>query len=690
MRKKIILRFVLTVLLLAALIIEGCGVGIKKGIKVMNWKNKSGETGVVKYDELMNSLESFPIVFEYDGVEYSGFKGFLVRSQETTDISNGRETVTVLYNSKINADFRLVTRVYPDENAYEYVIYIENNTQKNTKIFKNIEFRMTFEGVCPYISGLQGDGGVSWYKAYEKDMTDSRNRHLSFTSTSGRPTHHVFPYYNLSYGSEDRTRGTFIAVGWPGTWHTGFETDDTRVVFSAGQNDVNTYIAPGETFRTPLMAFVDYNDTAVDEQANIWRHYFINDVMRKVSGELPETLAGISQMADGMNNRSVLRILNAYKDAGIELDTFWMDAGWYSGASGETVSWPNTGTQEVDLSRFPDGLASIGEYCDENNIKYLLWFEPEDIRLDKDTFLQNNPEFKEEWILGKTMEGTWLEGYLLDLGNAEAREWLIERVSGVIESSGLSIYRQDFNSDPAGAWAANDTSERAGMTENQYVQGYLAYWDALIEKYPYIMIDSCASGGGRNDLETMKRSVPLHYSDLFDGSGDANNTDKTRITQSLFAWFPYFKNESYSVSSYTTRINYAPYTLLKMPNPTSKSADWEGLKTAYSEYELIRNYFYDEYYQLTEYSSKEDRWNGWEFFDKEEGAGFAELICNSGCTTLTENFTLHGLDETKIYNVKDLDGLVDITATGKALMTEGFSVTVPAAEYAVIVLINGQ
>jgi len=51
------------------------------------------------------------------------------------------------------------------------------------------------------------------------------------------------------------------------------------------------------------------------------------------------------------------------------------------------------------------------------------------------------------------------------------------------------------------------------MTENLYVQGYLAYWDGLLQQHPGMLIDSCASGGRRNDLETLRRAVPLLRSD---------------------------------------------------------------------------------------------------------------------------------------------------------------------------------
>ena len=72
------------------------------------------------------------------------------------------------------------------------------------------------------------------------------------------------------------------------------------------------------------------------------------------------------------------------------------------------------------------------------------------------------------------------------------------------------------------------------------MQGYHAYWDALIDSNPWLWIDSCASGGRRNDLETMRRAVPLHYTDV--GYGDI--PVKQKQYREMFEWIPYFRSHN--------------------------------------------------------------------------------------------------------------------------------------------------
>ena len=642
------------------------------------------DRAVPKYDALMENLNEFPLYFKYDKTAYNGFDGFALESETYEDVDRGVKSTLVLRHPEIPAAFRLEATVYPQESAYEYVVYIVNDGEANTGVFADLRFSIEFEGENPVISGIKGDAGGADYTPYTHDLTE-RNRYQD-RSTSGRPTHVVFPYYNLSYGNG----GTFIAIGWPGTWFASYnyKKSTKTTTLECGQGSVSTYVAPGETLRTPLMGFVEYEGLTPDEQTNAWRHYYINDVMRKIDGELTPTYVGFYNMSQGMTTETHLFYLNVYKTHGIIPEYYWMDAGWYSGAGGESVSWPSTGTLDVDLSRYPDGMAGIGQFAAENDCTLLLWFEPENMRLDTEAFLKGQPDFEAEWLLSTVAAGSWLESRIINLGDPACREWVFNKICKVIDTAGVTAYRQDFNNDPAPAWEAADakTPNRKGMTENQYVQGYLALWDALINKYGFL-IDSCASGGGRNDLESMKRAVPLHYSDWFDG----NNEDydmKGKMTQALFQWFPYFKNQVYENTLYKIRMNYAPFTGLRVQSPLDKNTDWDLLKQGYDEFDLVRDYFYGDYYLLTEWSSNPNRWDGRMFYVPETGEGFISLACQEACTTLTNTFCLKGLDPDMQYHIQDLDGLVDVTASGKDLMEKGITVTVPENPYCVIILIK--
>ena len=62
-------------------------------------------------------------------------------------------------------------------------------------------------------------------------------------------------------------------------------------------------------------------------------------------------------------------------------------------------------------------------------------------------------------------------------------------------------------------FALADAPDRVGMAEIQHITGLYAFWDELLARHPGLIIDNCAGGGQRIDLETIARSVPLWRSD---------------------------------------------------------------------------------------------------------------------------------------------------------------------------------
>lgn len=57
-----------------------------------------------------------------------------------------------------------------------------------------------------------------------------------------------------------------------------------------------------------------------------------------------------------------------------------------------------------------------------------------------------------------------------------------------------------------------------GLTENRYIAGLYRMWDDVRHAQPHLVIDNCAGGGNRIDLETLSRSVYLWRTDEDEGS----------------------------------------------------------------------------------------------------------------------------------------------------------------------------
>ena len=115
---------------------------------------------------------------------------------------------------------------------------------------------------------------------------------------------------------------------------------------------------------------------------------------------------------------------------------------------------------------------------------------------------------------------------LLNLGDPKALAWLIDHISIFIQSEGVTIYRQDFNCDPAPYWKAMDGLDRVAFAEMKHIEGLYAYWDSLRARNPGLFMENCAFGGRRIDLEIIGRSGLLWLTDYlyFESNGNQCHT----------------------------------------------------------------------------------------------------------------------------------------------------------------------
>ena len=271
-------------------------------------------------------------------------------------------------------------------------------------------------------------------------------------------------------------------------------------------------------------------------------------------------------------------------------------------------------------------------------MKFLLWFEPERVGSPSSWLGKHHPE----WLLPSSETTV---GSIFNLGNPAAQRWLVDHVDGMIKSQGIDWYREDMNGGgPLPAWRGNDVEDRQGITENFYVQGHLAFWDELRRRNPGLRIDSCASGGRRNDLETMRRAVPLLRSDL-----QWPETQKRVIegnqchTYGLSSWLPFQGTGVYRYDPYSFRSSYLASFGMGALNEKNQAAQQQ----AYAECAKIGPaMLYGDYYPLTPYSLAEDVWIGWQFHRPATGEGCVQAFRRAACPQPSRKLALRGLDPT--------------------------------------------
>jgi alpha-galactosidase len=332
-------------------------------------------------------------------------------------------------------------------------------------------------------------------------------------------------------------------------------------------------------------------------------------------------------------------------------------------------------------------MKPVGDLCHENGIKLLLWFEPERVwpgtEIDKE-----HPEWT---VTLRYEDGTvHANNRLFKLGDPEARRWMTERIDSLIKEGGVDIYRQDCNFNLGLYWeqmeADTHDPDRLGIFENQHVLGYLAFWDELLERNPGLLIDSCAAGGRRNDLETMRRSVPLHYSDR----GYGRHPLKQRQHRLLFEWIPYFRAhndtwddgiryyhdtpEPYHPDEFAYQCAMTP-GLFDMTVYDDTDEQFAVAKKMTAVWRRAADLMLRcDYYPLTECQNDPAYYYAMEFYDDDTGEGFFQVVRNIDCRSGT--FTAKLYAEDAEYELSDPLTGETRTVSGSEL-SAGYPVTLP-------------
>lgn len=464
---------------------------------------------------------------------------------------------------------------------------------------------------------------------------------VSFAPAGGRPTNGAWPYFNVEGSSE----GVIAVVGWPGQWAATFERDEgSGLRILAGQERTRFRLRPGEEVRSPLSLLQFWAGDWIRAQ-NVWRRFVLERVFPLPGGRpLAPALAGCSGWHfPGLrcNQAGEIRFIDRYLEEGIRLDWWWMDAGWYP--CGE-AGWPKVGTWEVDRERYPGGIRAVTDHARSRGIRSILWFEPE--RVAAGTWLS---ESRPAWIHGGSAGG------LLDLGNREAREWIADRVDRVLREEGIDLYREDFNMDPLGAWRAADAPDRQGIAEIRHVEGHLALWDEIRRRHPGLLIDSCASGGRRDDLESMRRAVPLLITDFqFHPVGSQCHT------YGFDLWLPYHSSGNRDIDAYAFRSDMAPMMGLVW-DVRRGDLDYALARRLIAEWRMVAPCFLGDRYPLTPYSASEEAWMAWQLDLPESGEGAVQAFRRSASVYESARFPLRGLDPEARYRVIELSA-ADLSA----------------------------
>ena len=257
-----------------------------------------------------------------------------------------------------------------------------------------------------------------------------------------------------------------------------------------------TVIKPHETFVSPEVHMGAING-GFDDAVNQMHMHIRKSVLNLPEADGSACLVGAGMGAEhDMSVETTKNFIRQFAQMGAEV--FIIDAGWvcppefpidWGGYNGLNVPHPG---------RYPNGIKEISDYCHEHGLKFSLWMDIESIGKKSGVF-EAHPEWRSINAYGER------SGSFLDFTVPEAAKWAEDELARVIEEYGLDMLRVDNNLSYRDYFGMRDTG--SGIKECVSLKHYNAVYKMygnLKRRFPKVVFENCAGGGGRTDLGLMK------------------------------------------------------------------------------------------------------------------------------------------------------------------------------------------
>ncbi|MBR4941269.1 MAG: alpha-galactosidase, partial [Clostridia bacterium] len=258
-----------------------------------------------------------------------------------------------------------------------------------------------------------------------------------------------------------------------------------------------TVIAPGEVFVTPEVHF-GLVAGGLDEAVNQMHDHIRTSVMNMAEINPVDLTVGAGMGAEhDMSVETSKSFMRQFRDMGAEI--FIIDAGWECPPAERSIDWGGfNGVNQPNPDRYPNGLSELSDYCHELGMKFAMWIEIERLGNKCPAWTEHS-----DWF-AKNIFGEKICGFI-DLGNPEAAKWAEDELARMIEEYKLDMLRIDNNVSHRDYFSM--TAREGGIPEcisMRHFQGVYRLYENLKRRFPGVVFENCAGGGGRADLGMMR------------------------------------------------------------------------------------------------------------------------------------------------------------------------------------------
>lgn len=444
-----------------------------------------------------------------------GDQSLQLRPQDTTYIDNPQYKETVIATKDIVQPFYVTIHVrkWKSVDITETWYEISHTEKKPVRLQRFDSGYLPIEGDDPHLLHLHGNWaaeGVPTVERLTRGVKSIRN------SDGARNAHLDAPEVMIALDGvpqENYGRVLGAALCWSGNFELRVAaTDEKGFHFYAGIDPMASeyVLEPKKVFSTPHLAYTWSNEGMGGVSRAFHRWARTCGMLHNGNATRDILLNSWEGIYFDITEERILAMMDDIAAFGGEL--FVMDDGWFGSKYQRNSDNAALGDWVVDTRKLPNGLKALTDAAKERHIKFGIWIEPEATNTLSELYEQHPDwvlqERNRELKLGRG--GTQL---VLDMTNPKVQDFVFNIVDDLLtKHPEISYIKWDANASiqncgsPYLDQIAKRSNSAYGLTSNLYVDyhlGLVKTLERIRAKYPNVVIQNCASGGGRANYGLM-------------------------------------------------------------------------------------------------------------------------------------------------------------------------------------------
>lgn len=285
--------------------------------------------------------------------------------------------------------------------------------------------------------------------------------------------------------------------------------DISRLMMGISPDYFKWKLCPGKCFDSPEVVMT-YTSTGLEQLSKNFHRFIRKHIIQdKWQNRVrPILLNNWEATYFDFDEDKIVALAKEGAKLGVEL--FVLDDGWFGNRDSDQTG---LGDWFVNTQKLPNGIKGLSEKIHDLGMQFGLWIEPEMVN-NQTKLMKEHPDFLMGDPSRKISHGR--NQYVLDFSRDDVVQHIFDQLTLVLDGSHVDYIKWDMNKNITEAYSRQLPDDQQGEVFHRYILGVYKLYDMLTTRYPNILIESCASGGGRFDLGMMYYAPQAWTSDNTD------------------------------------------------------------------------------------------------------------------------------------------------------------------------------